>query len=241
VGEVDSRPLRGRAAGGVRIRPVRAGDLRAVVAIERQAFPDDPWTLDTAGGRLSRSALGGHARGAVWLARLIRLAWLTEAVLFARLACAVLLRWPATRRYIVAEADGAVAGYACLNTATAPSGEVQAIAVSGGREGRGIGRALLADLIAAAARLGCRDVVLCVRAGNNRARDLYLRNGFTEAGLRRGYYQPSGTDALVMRLPLVGRPPADGVLSPVHLKPGARLVADAVILLRASLLRRRSR
>jgi len=28
---------------------------------------------------------------------------------------------------------------------------------------------------------------------------LYRRRGFTDIGIRRGYYQPSGTDALVMR------------------------------------------
>jgi hypothetical protein len=50
-----------------------------------------------------------------------------------------------------------------------------------------IGTALLAALIAAAAELGCRDVVLCLRADNARARELNLRTGFTEAGLRRRY------------------------------------------------------
>jgi ribosomal protein S18 acetylase RimI-like enzyme len=38
-----------------------------------------------------------------------------------------------------------------------------------------------------------------VRADNPRAQDLYRRFGFEEIGVRRGYYQPSGTDAIVMR------------------------------------------
>jgi len=38
-----------------------------------------------------------------------------------------------------------------------------------------------------------------VRTDNHRAQRLYRRYGFTEIGIRRGYYQPSGTDALVMR------------------------------------------
>ena len=184
-----------------------------MLAIERQAFPDDPWTLDTAGGRLARPPLGRHARRAVWFARLIRFAWLTEAVLSARLARAVLLRRPAARHYIVAEADGAVSGYGCLNAAAAGTGEIQAIAVRGDREGRGIGTALLAELIATAAGLGCSDVVLCVRADNARARELYWRTGFTKAALRRGYYQPSGTDAVVMRLPLARHLPGGGALN----------------------------
>ena len=43
------------------------------------------------------------------------------------------------------------------------------------------------------------EVVLEVREDNPRARRLYLRHGFTEIGIRRGYYQPSGVDAVVMR------------------------------------------
>jgi ribosomal protein S18 acetylase RimI-like enzyme len=168
-----SHAFRG-CADRLRVPPVRDGDLRAVLAIERQAFPDDPWTLDAAGGRLARAPLGGHGRGAVWFARLIGFARLTEAVLSARLACAVLLRRQAARHYVVAEADGVVRGYGYLNAAAAASGEIQAIAVRGDREGRGIGTALLAGLIATAADLGCSDVVLCVRANNTRARELRL-------------------------------------------------------------------
>ena len=39
-----------------------------------------------------------------------------------------------------------------------------------------------------------------VRADNPRAQDLYRRFGFADVGVRRGYYQPSGMDAIVMRL-----------------------------------------
>ena len=41
---------------------------------------------------------------------------------------------------------------------------------------------------------------------NDRAQRLYRRRGFTDIGIRRAYYQPSGTDALVMRL--IQEPPA---------------------------------
>ena len=34
---------------------------------------------------------------------------------------------------------------------------------------------------------------------NERAKRLYKRYGFAEVGIRRGYYQPSGVDAVVMR------------------------------------------
>jgi ribosomal-protein-alanine N-acetyltransferase len=38
-----------------------------------------------------------------------------------------------------------------------------------------------------------------VRADNLDAQRLYERHGFRAIGLRRGYYQPSRTDAVVMR------------------------------------------
>jgi ribosomal-protein-alanine N-acetyltransferase len=45
-----------------------------------------------------------------------------------------------------------------------------------------------------------------VRVGNTRAQNLYSRYGFKEIGVRKGYYQPSGADALVMRRDRGDRP-----------------------------------
>jgi len=47
-----------------------------------------------------------------------------------------------------------------------------------------------------------------VRTDNARAQQLYRRYGFAQIGVRRGYYQPSGTDALVMRKELERAPAA---------------------------------
>ena len=58
---------------------------------------------------------------------------------------------------------------------------------------------LLAALLAEARRRGCTEVFLEVKADNTRAQRLYHWWGFTEIGIRRGYYQPSGADAIVMR------------------------------------------
>ncbi len=112
------------------------------------------------------------------------------------------LEQPATRYYIVADEDGTVAGYAGLSARRGDQGEVMTIAVRADRHGEGIGTALLADLITTAAARECREVFLEVRADNDRARLLYLRTGFSEVGVRRAYYQPSGVDAIVMRLPI---------------------------------------
>jgi ribosomal-protein-alanine N-acetyltransferase len=75
---------------------------------------------------------------------------------------------------------------------------VQNIAVRRASQGRGIGAALLDELLAEAARRGAPVVALEVAADNATARRLYERRGFTLVGVRKGYYQPSNTDAWVM-------------------------------------------
>src|SRR5437763_1290628 len=68
-----------------------------------------------------------------------------------------------------------------------------------GRGGEGTGTALRKAPGDEADNRGYEEVLLEVREDNPRARRLYLRHGFTEVGIRRGYYQPSGVDAVVMR------------------------------------------
>jgi [ribosomal protein S18]-alanine N-acetyltransferase len=109
-----------------------------------------------------------------------------------------LAQQPGTRYYLVAEEGGVLTGYAGLLTA-GEQADVLTIAVATGRWGRGIGSQLLAALLAESRRRGCTEVFLEVRADNMRAQRLYKWWGFTEIGIRRGYYQPSGTDAIVMR------------------------------------------
>jgi [ribosomal protein S18]-alanine N-acetyltransferase len=105
---------------------------------------------------------------------------------------------PRSRYYLVADEDGTITGYAGLMVAAAQA-DVLSLAVAADRWGRGTGSALLEGLLAEAARRRCTEVFLEVRTDNDRAQGLYRRYGFTEIGVRRGYYQPSGTDALVMR------------------------------------------
>jgi ribosomal-protein-alanine N-acetyltransferase len=102
-----------------------------------------------------------------------------------------------TRHYLVAEDDaGAVVGYAGL-IAYPEEAHIATIGVTGARQGQGIGAQLL-DTLLAEADARSRVVLLEVRADNEGAQGLYRRRGFTEIGRRRGYYQPSGTDAVVM-------------------------------------------
>jgi [ribosomal protein S18]-alanine N-acetyltransferase len=108
-----------------------------------------------------------------------------------------------TRHYLVADDDGTVVGYAGL-IAYDDEAHVSTIAVAEPRQGEGIGSQLLDALLDAADRRS-PVVILEVRADNELAQGLYRRRGFTVIGRRRGYYQPSGADAVVMRRELVRR------------------------------------
>ena len=177
-GEKTDRPAR--------LRAMVPADLVDVIALEYELFPDDPWTPEMFADEVAQP--------------------------------------PDSRLYLIAEAaagDGGVkeadvvtgrgavgrpvmAGYAGMMFI--PGGtqaDVLTIAVRSSYWGRGIGSALLAALLGAARDRGCAEVFLEVRADNPRARGLYRRRGFTEIGVRRGYYQPSGMDAIVMRKDLL--------------------------------------
>jgi [ribosomal protein S18]-alanine N-acetyltransferase len=107
---------------------------------------------------------------------------------------------PASRRlYLVAEEGDALIGYGGMMFTGGSQADVVTLAVGRAHWGQGTGTALLSALVDEAGRRGYTEVVLEVREDNPRARRLYLRNGFTEIGIRRGYYQPSGVDAVVMR------------------------------------------
>ncbi|GAC1445127.1 MAG: ribosomal protein S18-alanine N-acetyltransferase [Mycobacteriales bacterium] len=104
---------------------------------------------------------------------------------------------PDTRHYLVAADDETVVGYAGLCDYP-DEAFVQTIGVARAVQGKGIGAQLLVALLAEATRRRQSRVLLEVRADNERAIALYERFGFRRSGVRRGYYSPSGADALVM-------------------------------------------
>ncbi len=75
---------------------------------------------------------------------------------------------------------------------------VNNIAVDPAWQGRGLGAALLVDLIQTALARGARHLTLEVRVGNDPALALYARFGLAPVGVRRNYYPVTGDDALVM-------------------------------------------
>ncbi len=75
------------------------------------------------------------------------------------------------------------------------------IAVAPEHRGRGLGRALLADLVAHGREKGAVKVLLEVRVGNAAAIGLYEAFGFERLGVRKRYYD-DGEDAVDMLLAL---------------------------------------
>jgi ribosomal-protein-alanine N-acetyltransferase len=106
---------------------------------------------------------------------------------------------PDTRYYLVAQDGDEIVGYAGL-CAYPDESFVQTIAVRRDLQGRGLGARMLTALIEEARRRGEPMVGLEVRADNASARRLYERFGFEQIGVRKGYYQPSNTDAVLMVL-----------------------------------------
>ena len=65
---------------------------------------------------------------------------------------------------------------------------------------QGIGELLLISLIDLATELDARFITLEVRASNTAAQSLYSKYGFTQAGMRRGYYTDNREDGVLMSL-----------------------------------------
>jgi ribosomal-protein-alanine N-acetyltransferase len=89
-----------------------------------------------------------------------------------------------------------------LTRVAADEVEVLTLAVIPKVRRQGIGFRLLEAALTHAAARGARTAFLEVAIGNVAARGLYERSGFEAAGLRRRYYA-DGTDALVLRRPLL--------------------------------------
>jgi ribosomal-protein-alanine N-acetyltransferase len=102
------------------------------------------------------------------------------------------------RDYVVVTRGGELAAYAGLDHGGSVA-DVMTITVAPAHRGEGLGHGLLDELETRAASGGAEALMLEVGADNTAARALYDRRGYDVLHVRRGYYQPGGVDALVMR------------------------------------------
>ena len=106
--------------------------------------------------------------------------------------------------------DGVTAGIAAVMHVLDES-ELLEIAVQPAMQGRGYGKALLAQAIALARRNGAVRMFLEVRESNARARKMYTSFGFEETGRRKNYYPTENgrEDAILMTAQLSRSVPHD--------------------------------
>jgi len=79
---------------------------------------------------------------------------------------------------------------------------LQYAVVAEGSRGRGVGTYLLKEFVSYVRGVGGTQILLEVRASNRSARRLYKSIGFTESGLRKGYYPDPPEDAILYELSL---------------------------------------
>ena len=99
--------------------------------------------------------------------------------------------------YLVAEHTGEVVGYAGLWWIV-DEGHITNVAVRPGYRNRKIAEGIIRVLIEHTLQSGILHHTLEVRRDNEPAIALYEKFGFEVDGIRKGYYQFDGTDALIM-------------------------------------------
>ncbi len=100
-------------------------------------------------------------------------------------------------RYLVAEKNGCIIGYAGAWIIIDES-HITNIAVLKEERGQGIGRVLTHGLLQYLSNLGAAYATLEVRRSNEVAQNLYTSLGFIRLGVRKRYYEDNGEDALIM-------------------------------------------
>ncbi|MBD8868545.1 ribosomal protein S18-alanine N-acetyltransferase [Nocardioides donggukensis] len=125
--------------------------------------------------------------------------------------------WPATslaeeltgpgRTVLVAEEEGAVAGYA-IGMLAGDVADLLRLGVHPHRQRRGIAAALVEDLLARCRAGGAERVLLEVSSGNDAALAFYAAAGFARVDVRGRYYR-DGSDAIIHHRPLLADCPGE--------------------------------
>ena len=100
-------------------------------------------------------------------------------------------------RYLVAICDGEVAGTAGMRVICG-EGNIDNVVVDPDYRGKGLAKALVAELIKWGESEGIKDYTLEVRVSNVPAIHVYENAGFIGEGVRPGFYEDPKEDALIM-------------------------------------------
>ena len=99
--------------------------------------------------------------------------------------------------YIVALLENKVVGYAGM-WVIMDEAHVTNVAVHPDYRGQRIGYSLMQQMLVRAALRGAAKMTLEVRSTNESAKRLYTQLGFKESGVRKGYYEDTKDDAIIM-------------------------------------------
>ena len=184
---------------------MRERDLTQAGEVEKDAFPEQ--FPSTSFGRELRNRLarylvlsrsGDPARADAGLPPLPSAAETSNRVGALDRLVSGTLRMVGRRRYSSwRPGDEFIAGFVGLWYIT-DEAHIVAIGVRSEYRGLGLGEALLIAAIEQAIEREAQVVTLEVRVSNYVAQNLYKKYGFTERGIRKGYYSDNREDALIM-------------------------------------------
>jgi len=104
---------------------------------------------------------------------------------------------------IIIVTEDRIVGYAGM-WILADEAHIMSIASRYGFRRKGVGEALLFALFDLAQMHKARVLTLEVRVSNSVAQNLYIKYGFKQAGIRKGYYLDNKEDALIMTTEYIG-------------------------------------
>jgi len=99
--------------------------------------------------------------------------------------------------YIVGLLENEVVGYAGM-WVIVDEAHITNVAVHPDYRGQRIGYSLMQQMLVRAALRGATKMTLEVRSTNESAKRLYTQLGFKESGVRKGYYEDTKDDAIIM-------------------------------------------
>lgn len=143
----------------IKYREMIALDVPVLVGIERDIYPESPWSAAQ-----FKEELSGV---------------------------------PKTRKYIVAQNENQLVGYAGIALA-GDVADIHTLTVLPEFRRKGIATHMLKELEAWAKEKGIESFMLEMREGNNEAQPLYEKHGYQVISRRDNYYAP-GIHALIMR------------------------------------------
>ena len=99
--------------------------------------------------------------------------------------------------YLVAKIENIAVGYIGV-WRIQNEGHITNVAVHSDFRGMGIGNKLVSELLSLCEKEGIEAFTLEVRKSNTVAQNLYKKFQFAECGIRKGYYQDTKEDAVIM-------------------------------------------